>query len=757
MHLFLWRKSVANGDEGSALNHIRKLSSLFPIDPNLVKQMGGYLIDLSLYKEASHLYSQALDFCEIDIGIACDQIYVSVKLNNIDAAIALCGEVLLANDFSEAAQNSILKTLNRLDDGGAINSLVSEISTQFGESSKSFIARLYCQFGKYEDALAIFNSCLGKLEPSSADAHAIAVCFFHTGAFDQAAETYRNILKWDPLDLGASLGLANAEYARDKDAGLKILEDLIAREDKFAPALYQLGAWYQLASRYSEAEILFRKLIDLNPDSAHVHVQLGGILDAMGRTEEAIHELELAFCIDRSLVHARIRAATIYSKTSLAEAIKLINDTLQLEGLEKNASLLSEKSRLLHEAHDLAGAIRSLSLALEYDPKSVAKQNTYAVLLRESGEIEAALSAIERAELLSQKQQDHIFFNKGTILGDSGRYDEAIAYFNKAIQLNPSDLSIRWYPAIYALAYHNYREGWANYEFRFHKAEAVRREFNLARWELGRRGTVLVYREQGLGDEIMFASCIPELLNCVDSVVIECHPKLEALYRRSFPEAEVIGNLDMNDTSWLDGKLGIDTELPCGSLPLHFRNSLSEFGEGSPYLLHDISKAIQWQNRLAPFSGKRLVALSWRGGSYQTRSGLRSVSVEKLGSLLSLPNTEFFSLQYGEVQEDLATIEQTFGVKIHHFQDMVDDYDETAAFLANMDVVVSVQTSLVHLCGALGVPVLCMLPKVPEWRYGYTGDSMPWYGSVRLFRQQSSGDWSDVLENVCAAIEQDFI
>lgn len=755
--LWLWKRKSKRGDLAVALRHLNNAHKFDSTDVKVGLLLAETYLNLTEYSEALRVFNSIPQNVGNDVIVEC-------QLGRFHACLCL-GEIVIAADLmqnflsefwpNEIDISEVFKIIDKISNE-AVERLISVLEDSLSLSGAEFLSRLYfkqSRFAQSRDRLLGIQKTL--LELSVEQKHILAACHLNIGDIDQGKILYRQLVDANPEDYHALLGLASCESLTDKVAAVRTCKYLLYKNKLFFPALYQLGVWLLDLGKFEEAQEYLERAIELNSNKGPVYFTLAEVLEKRGFFDEAVHALEHAFSIDKGLIGARIKLAQLYSDTDIKRSISIIDATLAIEGNENNVSLLQEKARYLHEIHDLDGALDAISLALPQAQNIAAMHSTNAVLLREKGRVEDSYAAIQKAESLAPHKL-YIIVNKGAILSDLGRTQEALDMFNKALDIKPDDPSIRWYRCLNYLGNKMYQKGWLDYEARWHRPEILVRNFKFMQWAPDIEPCkTLVFSEQGLGDEIMFASCLKDFKQCATEVILECDPKLKYLFERSFPFAQVVANWDPKNTDWAS-EFGIDAQISCGSLPRYFRNSLGSFGEGEPYLYPDATKVSKWSNKLVRFEGKRLVGLSWRGGVYVTRTGLRSIPTQELGPLLNLPNTEFFSLQYGEVQEDLATIEQTFGVKIHHFQDMVDDYDETAAFLANMDVVVSVQTSLVHLCGALGVPVLCMLPKVPEWRYGYTGDSMPWYASVRLFRQQSSGDWSDVLENVCVAIEQEF-
>jgi hypothetical protein len=197
--------------------------------------------------------------------------------------------------------------------------------------------------------------------------------------------------------------------------------------------------------------------------------------------------------------------------------------------------------------------------------------------------------------------------------------------------------------------------------------------------------------------------------------------------------------------------------VPIASLGQFFRKRFADFPQHTGYLRADPRKVAAWRERLAAMGGKRKVGISWRGGFVGTRRHLRSIDLEGWLPILKTPGVEFVSLQYTDCAAELSALREQHGVVVHHWQEAIDDYDETAALVCALDRVVSVCTALIHLTGALGREAWILVPALPESRYMRHGDRMPWYPSVRLFRQARIGSWRDVIESVAAQLRNEFV
>ena len=328
-----------------------------------------------------------------------------------------------------------------------------------------------------------------------------------------------------------------------------------------------------------------------------------------------------------------------------------------------------------------------------------------------------------------------------TQLADKGGEDAENAQLNRALVLLKQGVFAR---------------GWLDYEARKRTPSEYRpRNFPYAEWNdepLDGRA-ILVHAEQGIGDQIMFASCIPDLMQRASHCVVECEPKLEAIFRRSFHTATVTcAQKDASGRDVLAEAPAIDYQVALGSLPLRFRSTSTDFPRHEGYLRADPAKVAAWRRRLEELPASRRIGISWRGGVQRTRQAVRSLPLAELLPILKCAQTVFVSLQYTDCAAELAEVERDLGIRIWHWQEAIDDYDETAALVCALDLVISVQTSIVHLSGALGRPVWVMVPSVAEWRYLDRGEQMPWYPSVRIWRQDRLGEWQPVVERVAAAL-----
>jgi hypothetical protein len=314
------------------------------------------------------------------------------------------------------------------------------------------------------------------------------------------------------------------------------------------------------------------------------------------------------------------------------------------------------------------------------------------------------------------------------------------------------DVDAHWILATLELSSGEYSSGWAHYEFRLRRHDAHVRSRDLPWWRPGMssKDRVLVLAEQGLGDEIMFASCFADLMALSPHCVIECDARLGALFSRSFPSARIL----MRDTSGGPAPAddGVVAQIAAGSLPRFFRQRSEDFPRRDAFLRASESRVAYWRQTLQALGPGIKIGIAWTGGALKTRRSLRSLALAELSPLLQIPSTQFVSLQYTKCDDEIAALARATGIVVHHWPETLADYDETAALVTALDLVITVTSSIVHLSGALGKLTWVLVPSVPEWRYLNSGHAMPWYSSVRLFRQRELREWAPVIEAIRAAL-----
>ena len=357
------------------------------------------------------------------------------------------------------------------------------------------------------------------------------------------------------------------------------------------------------------------------------------------------------------------------------------------------------------------------------------------------GRPEDAIACYDRA-LAAAPRIPELHVNKGTALRALNRFDEALASFAAAIAIDPMRAEAHYNAGLVRLCLGRFREGWQGYAWRWRKADwaSRRRDFCAPQWD-GQQPiagkTILLHAEQGLGDTLQFVRFAPLLAKSGATVIIECQPELRNLLRDLDGAAAVVARDDPLPN--------LDLHCPLLSLPLAFETELATIPANIPYLRPPRDRVERWRGRL-PQHGRLRVGLCWAGSRMHLNDRNRSIPLERFATLLSVPGVDFVSVQK-EVDAAQAAILHVRGVTQlgGDFADFVD----TAAVVAMLDLVISVDTSIAHLAGAMGKAVGLLVPFSPDWRWLLERTDSPWYPTMRLFRQPAIADWDTPLERVC--------
>lgn len=340
------------------------------------------------------------------------------------------------------------------------------------------------------------------------------------------------------------------------------------------------------------------------------------------------------------------------------------------------------------------------------------------------------------------RERAKIMVNIAGLYVNEGSPETAIEWCDRALAEDPKCHGAYANRAMACLELGRWREGWEGWKHTYATGDRnMRRYGEIPAWD-GTPGLhVIAWGDQGVGDEIFYASCLRDLQRVCRKVTFDCHPRLPELFKRSFPGIAVHGTRkDLTELDWLRD-CDADAAVALADLPGFFRNE-GEW-DGRPYL--EAMPCGRSSDRLR-------IGISWTGGTKRTRTDLRSLPIEALEPILrAKPEAQWFSLQYTpDAARQVCELEERAGIRISHYPGWVEcfDYDRTASFVASLDLVITVCTTAHHLGGALGIPTWTLVPSRPSWRYGTKGETLPWYGSARLFRQGKDGDWPGVVERV---------
>jgi tetratricopeptide (TPR) repeat protein len=512
-------------------------------------------------------------------------------------------------------------------------------------------------------------------------------------------------------------------------------------------ALLEAPARAAAQGRADDAIASLEAVLREHPDLAQAHLLLGTLLHRRGEIEDARDSYTLAAHYAPGSALAQFHLGLLeVEQGRLTAAFSALERALALGGVD--ARVHNALGAAHSKAGDFESAVLQFRRAVALEPGfAEAHSNLGYVLFREIEDYAAGAAHIEQAMAL-EPERPATRLNWAMVLQQRGRGEEALAVYDRLIEADPAFDEARLNRGLIRLARGEFAAGWQDYEAR--KALApVPTADDGDEWDGSdlRDSTIALYGEQGIGDEIMFASCVPDVVRTARRCVIHCNPRLVGLFRRSFPRATVVAA----------GAQASPEPRPrwramIGSVPRFLRTARADFPAHAGYLRADPARAAYWKERLAALPGRRKIGISWRGGAPSTRRSLRSIPLDEWSRVLRLDGVDFVSLQYTDCGDEIAELARAADVRVHHWPETLADYEETAALASALDLVISVQTAVVHLAGALGVATWALVPETAEWRYGEHAETMPWYPSVKLIRKQRGEDWSGVLARVEARL-----
>jgi len=482
-------------------------------------------------------------------------------------------------------------------------------------------------------------------------------------------------------------------------------------------------------SQQSDPKLLFQRAISLH--------QSGQILDAM-----AIYR-QLIKLFPRDAFLLFLLGTAEGQKGNALESMKLFDQSLEISPNDPNTYY--NRGKALKELNRLDEALRSFDVAIQLKPDHIEAHNNRGVVLSELKQTDDALQSYDRAIQLKPDYAE-AYSNRGGLLLDLKRFDEALLSYNRAISIRPDWTETYILKAELLLLMGDYLQGWSLYELRWKtafRAGIKPLPIKCALW-LGERSlvdkTILIHPEVGYGDFIMFVRYVHQLQRLGAKVVIYAPSALVSLFDASMDDVSVV-------------EMGrpiphIDFHCPIMSLPHAFRTTLESIPSEIPYLRVPAAKLEYWSKKIGKPQRLR-IGLMWSGQPNRNIDNnplrTRSIPLAFLDPLLDLP-IDFHALQKDILHPDLLGLSRISNITI--YDNELSDFSDTAALIQEMDLVISIDTSVAHLAGALGKPLWVLLPYASDYRWGFKGSQTPWYPAATLFRQTSIEDWGSVINEV---------
>jgi Flp pilus assembly protein TadD len=601
------------------------------------------------------------------------------------------------------------------------------------------------QVGQLTEAEALYRQILAVQPSHSGALHLLGVIVHQAGRSDLAIELIRRSIALNPKNPSAHSNLGEVYRALGRlDEAIASYQGTLQLQPEHPEALYNLGNALMGKGHADQAAMSYRQALQIRPNYAEANVNLGAALAELKQYEEAIAAYRQALQHKPGIpeIHNNLGAA-LMKLERYEEALTAIRHALELK--PDYAEAHNNLATLLAANRQFEEAIVAFCRAIDLKPLYPSAHCNLGNALREIGRTDEAIAACHRALELDPNSSE-AYNNLGSVLLEMGRLDEAESGFCRALELAPGFDDARVNHAMLLLLRGDEERGWPLYEARLHLTPSPRRDFAQPMWDGGplQGQRVLIHAEQGLGDAIHFIRYAPLVAGRGGEVVVECRSPLVELFRTVKGVREVVADSDPLPP--------FDVHVPMLSLPLLFQTGRATMPKDVPYLLVDPARRDVWKKRLGENRPRLRIGLCWAGNPLNRRNRTRNVSLERLRPLLEVKGIDFFNLQLNSSTDESTPSLAKTGI-IDHTKE-IRDFADTAALMAELDLIITVDTAVAHLAGALGRPVWTLLPLIPDWRWGLEGTDTPWYPTMQLFRQTTAGDWDSVVERVADALNE---
>jgi tetratricopeptide (TPR) repeat protein len=619
------------------------------------------------------------------------------------------------------------------------------------------LGTLHAELGDVEAACASFDKAAA-IDPRVVEAVLNKGILFEThGQLDEAVETFDAALRIAPghpvilQHKAASLRRKGelTEALRVCDAALAMRRDGAASMP--APAMFEKGLILTQSNRHADAIVAFEGAAAMRHAIDACHYNIGNCLKRMGRLGDA----RVAY-----LSAIAIRADHVEAFNDLGDVLRGLHRPFDaLAAFEKAISIkpnytdaLINRAEVLFDLDRQAEAFAAYDHIVTHWPDSAGVFNSLGIASHALGRYDEALAQYGKALSIDPKHVN-AWYNAGIALRVLGRYDAALIHFARAVAVKPDFADAHYNAAMCKLEAGDFAAGWPLYEWRLQATQRAPRQRKFAQplW-LGDRDiagkTILLWTDEGAGDMMQMARYAPLLSAQGARVVLEAWAPLARLLERMTGISEVV--------AYGENLPEFDLHCPIMSLPLAFKTTLDTIPADIPYLRADDARVVAWRERLAALPGRK-VGLTWAGNPHYPLDKHRSIALSQLAPLGSVRDVTFVSLQKSAAAQQAATQpvwELPTDLILCDWTAELIDFDDTAALIAALDLVISVDTATVHLAGALGKPVWMLNRYDTCWRWLRDRDDSPWYPSLRLFRQLQPGDWAGVVERVRTELER---
>lgn len=597
--------------------------------------------------------------------------------------------------------------------------------------------------GRVDEAMAGYQAALA-LRPDLVEAHFnLGLIHLSRDRYQAAIDAYLTALSLKPHWPEAHFNLAQAyEQAGVPEAAVIAYERALELKSDYYEACYNLGCHLLRTTRYDLAVQRLTQATRLKSTCSEAYNNLGQAYEGLNDFEAAEKCYAIAHAMDPSMLEACFNLAQRKKASGqLDEAAALYGQAVARH--PDSAAAANNLGNIYREQERYEEAIACYRQVVALEPGLAEGYYNLGSALRLNESFQEALIQLHKAVQLRPDYAD-AWNNLALTLKNIGDLDRSLKCFNRAVNLNPELAVARWNRSFVHLLKEDFHAGWSDFEWRFripqHKTIYP---FHLEgeRWlgQAAPEATILVHDEQGLGDTLQFVRYLPLLKARCGKVLLETRAELlDLLQRNRIADQIIVRSADGRP------KAAYDFYIPLMSLPGLFQASAQTIPKDVPYVVADRKKAEQWRDKLAAPGLK--VGLVWSGRPQHGNDRNRSCRLADLMPLLQIPGIHFVGLQKGVGAEQAEALPP--GIDFINIGDDLKDFGDTAAVLANLDLLISVDTAVIHLAGAMGRPAWVMIPFIADWRWGMYRQDCLWYPTVQLFRQERPKDWPGVVNQM---------
>lgn len=596
--------------------------------------------------------------------------------------------------------------------------------------------------GRLDEAKQLYLQVLAIDVRHAKSLYGLGLIAHEAGGLDAAAKMMQRAIEVNPQESAyhRSLGAVLKEQGRFDEA-LAVYRTVLSLEAADEEAHYNLAEILREQGKLQDAERHYRRALELNPKCSATHQNLGIVLRRLGRLEEAAASFARALELEPDNVAALHNVGNLLLNGGKAAGARAAFERV-MQLAPELAEARNGLGAALQDLGDLDGAEASYREALRLKPELAEAHCNLGNLAKRRGQLETAKLHYEQAAALNPGLVE-ARSNLGLIAQNQGKLAEAREHFDHAIALDPGSADARWNLCLLDLLEGKLETGWKDYEIRYARPQSAPRRFPGPLWrgEPLNGARILLHSEQGLGDTLQFLRYVPLVQAAGGAVILDVQTPVRRLVEgMAGVTLRAEGAAEMPEYAW---------QCPLMGLPLAFGTTLATIPHEVPYLTAP-QDSLEAANKLEWPAEALRVGLVWSGNPEHKEDRYRSLSLSQLKPVLQVEGVRFFSLQLSAPAARPAEMSSA----IADLQGAIQDFADTAALMTHLDLVITVDTAVAHLAGALAKPVWVLLPFAPDWRWLTERGDSPWYPTMRLFRPPAILAWESVIARVCVELEE---